>query len=64
MGVVQNIEHRRLYLDYEGPISGDRGSVRRVDAGTYERRSAAPGVFRVWLIDAAIELLLPANSII
>lgn len=25
--------HRRLYLDYEGPISGNRGSVQRVEAG-------------------------------
>ena len=27
-------EHRRAYLDYEGQISGNRGEVRRVDAGT------------------------------
>ena len=27
--------HRRLYLDYEGPVSGDRGSVVRWDAGHY-----------------------------
>ncbi|HRP63571.1 MAG TPA: hypothetical protein PK400_09785 [Phycisphaerales bacterium] len=26
-------DHRRLYLNYEGPISGDRGHVRRVRAG-------------------------------
>ena len=26
--------HRRIYLDYEGPISGGRGTVRRVAAGT------------------------------
>lgn len=25
--------HRRIYLDYEGPIAGDRGEVRRWDAG-------------------------------
>ena len=29
-------EHRRLYLDYEGPVSGGRGTVRRWDAGTFE----------------------------
>ncbi len=29
-------EHRLAYLDYEGPVSGDRGSVRRCDAGTFE----------------------------
>jgi DNA polymerase Ligase (LigD) len=28
-------DHRPLYLDYEGEISRNRGSVRRLDAGTY-----------------------------
>ena len=27
-------DHRRTYLDYEGPVSGDRGGVVRHDAGT------------------------------
>ena len=26
-------DHRRVYLDYEGPISGGRGRVHRVDRG-------------------------------
>jgi hypothetical protein len=26
-------DHRRLYLAYEGPVSGDRGRVQRVDEG-------------------------------
>jgi len=26
-------DHRLLYLDYEGPVSGDRGSVSRWDGG-------------------------------
>ena len=29
-------EHRLAYLDYEGPVSGDRGSVARWDCGTYD----------------------------
>jgi hypothetical protein len=29
-------DHRRFYLDYEGPISGDRGIVRRYDAGEFD----------------------------
>lgn len=52
-------DHRRLYLDYEGPISGGRGSVRRVAAGEaeiltqtgeiLEVRVAFPGLGeRVW----------------
>ncbi len=28
-------DHRKLYLDYEGPISSNRGSVRQWDCGTY-----------------------------
>jgi hypothetical protein len=27
-------DHRRMYLDYEGPVSGDRGHVTRHDVGT------------------------------
>jgi hypothetical protein len=34
--------HRRAYLDYEGPLSGDRGRVKRWDEGTFD-----------WLSDAA-----------
>jgi hypothetical protein len=29
-------EHRLDYLDYEGPVSGARGNVKRWDGGTYE----------------------------
>lgn len=34
-------DHRVTYLDYEGPLSGGRGSVIRWDRGTYtvERQS-------------------------
>jgi len=28
-------DHRLEYLDYEGPVSGDRGTVCRWDAGDY-----------------------------
>ena len=31
-----NFDHRLLYLDYEGPVSGNRGTVRRWDAGIFE----------------------------
>ena len=29
-------DHRLMYLDYEGPVSGDRGTVTRWDAGAFE----------------------------
>ena len=28
-------DHRPVYLDYEGPVSGNRGHVTRCDGGTY-----------------------------
>ncbi|HEY1380984.1 MAG TPA: hypothetical protein VGF55_29560, partial [Gemmataceae bacterium] len=28
-------DHRRLYLDFEGQVGGDRGRVVRWDAGTF-----------------------------
>jgi hypothetical protein len=31
-----NFDHRLLYLDYEGSLSGGRGRVTRWDAGTFE----------------------------
>lgn len=37
-------DHRMAYLDYEGPISGDRGTVTQWDAGTYELVSEASDV--------------------
>jgi hypothetical protein len=30
-----SFDHRPVYLDYEGPISGGRGRVVRWDAGTF-----------------------------
>ncbi|MBI3822744.1 MAG: hypothetical protein HY289_08690 [Planctomycetes bacterium] len=29
-------DHRIAYLDYEGPVSGNRGMVRRWDAGDFD----------------------------
>jgi hypothetical protein len=30
-------DHRLHYLDYEGPVSGNRGTVKRWDTGHYEQ---------------------------
>jgi hypothetical protein len=32
-------DHRRIYLDYEGPISKGRGEVKQWDGGEYEALS-------------------------
>lgn len=35
-------DHRRDYLDFEGPVSGNRGRVDRHDAGTYRPITIQP----------------------
>ena|SRR5438105_5059151 len=42
-------EHRLQYLDYEGPISGGRGSVRRIDTGTFDWQRDEPDCVEVLL---------------
>jgi surface antigen len=37
-------DHRLVYLDYEGPVSGGRGCVKRWDAGSCEWREDGGGV--------------------
>jgi hypothetical protein len=37
-------EHRLAYLDYEGPVSGGRGTVTRWDEGTYRIEREAEGL--------------------
>jgi hypothetical protein len=41
-------DHRLLYLDYEGPISGNRGLVRRLDRGVYEWLEQTTGRLAAW----------------
>ena len=49
-------DHRRAYLEYEGPLSGDRGAVKRI----------ASGVCTVELdfvkLDNGVRVRIPARS--
>lgn len=40
-------DHRKFYLDYQGPISGGRGIVSRVDQGAYQYLSVEPDSWRI-----------------
>ena len=42
-------EHRLHYLTYEGPVSGNRGSVRQRDAGEFEWLARAPAHWKIAL---------------
>jgi hypothetical protein len=43
-------DHRLMYLDYEGPVSGGRGTVVRWDSGTFEWDVNEPGHCEVRLV--------------
>lgn len=46
-----NAVHRLLYLDYEGPVSGDRGNVRRWDSGMFD-----------WIIDERDRIVIELHG--
>lgn len=49
MTVVRLPDHRRVYLDYEGPISGGRGEVSRVAHGSLRLLEKSDTHFRIRL---------------
>ena len=51
-------DHRLAYLDYEGPISGDRGAVTRIDRGEYEAVEQTDDNIRVRLRGERGEIVL------
>jgi hypothetical protein len=48
-------DHRRVYLDYEGPVSSDRGEVVRIDRGPYILLEQRP---RRWVFQLAGSVLI------
>ena len=37
-------DHRLAYLDHEGPVSGNRGTVKRIDKGEFTQRTLGTDV--------------------
>ncbi len=50
--------HRAHYLDYEGPISGNRGQVTRLEHGTFIWLVREPGLFQAELVGEQIRGVL------
>ena len=42
-------DHRRAYLDYQGPVSGNRGTVTRVEKGRCSRAAGDDGAQKLTL---------------
>lgn len=53
VGVTRLRDHRRLYLTYEGDLSGKRGSVQRVAEGTCEVEVGAESVWTIRILSGA-----------
>ena len=47
-------QHRRAYLDYDGPVTGNRGSVRQTAAGRHRVRQNHPVMLIVELEDGTV----------
>lgn len=58
--------HRLLYLEYEGPVSGNRGTVTRWDAGAYHILEETAVSLRVEVqgtrLHGCVELLQTADT--
>jgi hypothetical protein len=44
------LDHRLMYLDYEGAVSGDRGSVQRIEGGEFEWIEVTPMRFQAQVV--------------
>jgi hypothetical protein len=49
VSAAASFDHRKAYLDYEGPVSGNRGHVQRWDAGEFTWETDAEGCVTVRL---------------
>ncbi|MHB0957312.1 MAG: DNA polymerase ligase N-terminal domain-containing protein [Pirellulaceae bacterium] len=56
-------DHRRDYLEYEGPISENRGSVARWDAGHYRVEIQTPNRWRVDLCGMRLDGVLDLQQL-
>ena len=55
--------HRLMYLDYEGPVSENRGHVERVLAGTYEQDSSSDDRCRLKLAECSFASLATIRTL-
>ncbi len=54
--------HRRFYLDYEGPVSNNRGEVKRVTSGKCEIVACTASDWQICRLSDGVELRLPPRG--
>ncbi|EMI42170.1 ATP-dependent DNA ligase [Rhodopirellula sp. SWK7] len=60
IATTQLVDHRVAYLDYDGDVSGNRGSVQRLVTGTYQLVASSANRFAIGPI--AIEKAVASDS--
>ena len=56
-------DHRLAYLDYEGPVSGNRGSVSRVEEGQNGVLADSAGLLQVKLAGKSLRGILQLRQV-
>jgi hypothetical protein len=68
VSATKSFAHRKVYLDYEGPVSRNRGSVQQWDQGSFRWECDEPGLIRVFVegrrLRGVLELLGPERSVL
>jgi hypothetical protein len=57
-------DHRRIYLDYEGDLSGQRGSVMRMAEGSCEVEVGENSVLRIRILSGASPTTLVVRQVV
>lgn len=60
--LVERGDHRREYLEYEGPVSSNRGNVRCVCRGCFRMISNSESQWRILLDNSPAALSLTKSS--
>ena len=56
-------DHRLMYLDYEGPVSGDRGNVKRWQSGTFDLKHELPDLIEIAYQYSDVKGILSINRL-
>ena len=63
MNCTKIFDHRKIYLDYEGPLSRNRGQVKRCERGTYHPFEMSDRLWQVQLQSGELNGLLCLNHL-
>jgi len=58
----KNFDHRKKYLTYEGDISNNRGTVRRICSGEYNLLSNGENFFKINFVSEKIKGFISINK--